>query len=74
MIEINFDRQLTLTHHECESTIEGDWFVFRCPICKDYERRINCLTGETAVKNISAVISHSGRHMPLVKEASPCLN
>jgi hypothetical protein len=23
--------------HECEATQEGNWVIFRCPICGDYE-------------------------------------
>ena len=51
------------TNHECDAVMEGDWVVFRCPICKDYERRINTVTGETKVKNLSSTVSHSGRHL-----------
>ena len=50
-------------NHECDAVTEGDWVVFRCPICKDYERKINVITGETKVKNLSADVSHSGRHL-----------
>lgn len=32
--------------HKCYSETEGDWIVFRCPVCEDYERRINIKTGE----------------------------
>jgi hypothetical protein len=50
-------------NHECDAVTEGDWVVFRCPICKDYERKINVITGETKVKNLSSTVSHSGRHL-----------
>ncbi|HFA48865.1 MAG TPA: hypothetical protein ENJ95_07600 [Bacteroidetes bacterium] len=32
--------------HKCYSEQEGDWVVFRCPLCPDYERRIHSKTGE----------------------------
>lgn len=32
--------------HACYAEQEGDWVVFRCPVCKDYERRMNIKTGE----------------------------
>jgi hypothetical protein len=30
--------------HECTSSIEGEWIVFRCPVCEDFERRIHLRT------------------------------
>jgi hypothetical protein len=65
MHHVDFAGPSGLEHHECESSIEGDWIVFRCPLCKDYERRIHQVTSEMKVKNISAWISHSGRHVSL---------
>jgi hypothetical protein len=35
--------------HQCEQRIEGDWVIFTCPICKDYERRINLKSKEMQV-------------------------
>jgi hypothetical protein len=64
MLDFNFSLKSGYNHHECDSVIEGDWVIFRCPICIDYERRINVLTGETRVKNLSSIVSHSGRHNP----------
>jgi hypothetical protein len=78
MLELNLSFESGwLNHHNCNSATEGDWVVFRCPICKNYERRINRLTGETTVKNISAVVNHSGRHIPFQQTsmaANPNLN
>ena len=77
MLELDFSFESGLNHHQCDSVVEGDWVVFRCPICKNYERRINMLTGETKAQNISSVISHSGRHFPFQQGsmvASPALN
>ena len=75
-LNVSFESGL-LNHHNCNSATEGDWVVFRCPICKDYERRINLLTGETSVKNVSSVVNHSGRHFPRQegsRTAGPLLN
>lgn len=65
MHTITFSTEPGYDHHECDSVVEGEWVVFRCPICSNYERRINLLTGETKVKNLSSVIRHSGRHNPI---------
>jgi hypothetical protein len=32
--------------HSCQSKQDGDWIVFTCPICRDYERRLNFKTGQ----------------------------
>lgn len=64
MYEVDFSFGPGSNHHECDSVMEGDWVIFRCPICEDYERRINLVTGENQVKNISSIVSHSGRHWP----------
>lgn len=64
MIELNFELDSTYGYHECVSVSEGEWVIFRCPICKDYERRINMLTGETKVKDLSPIVRHAGRHIP----------
>jgi hypothetical protein len=71
MLELNFSCEPGYNHHECDSVVEGDWVVFRCSICKNYERRINLLTGETKVKNISSIASHSGRHIPFQQTSMP---
>jgi hypothetical protein len=64
MHEINFAfNNLEYDQHECNSVMEGDWVVFRCPICRDYERRINAVTGEMRVKNGSSTFRHSGLHL-----------
>jgi hypothetical protein len=64
MHEINFSfNNLEYDQHECDSVTEGDWIIFRCPICKDYERRINAVTGDMRVKNGSSTFRHSGLHL-----------
>jgi hypothetical protein len=64
MHEFNFSfNNLEYDQHECDSVMEGDWVIFRCSICRDYERRINTVTGETKVKNGSSSVRHTGRHI-----------
>ena len=60
MYEIEIKSSKDPGHHECTASREGDWDVYRCPICKDYERRINRLTGEMKVSNPNAHFRHSG--------------
>jgi hypothetical protein len=62
MDELNFRTPLESETHECESAQEGEWIVYRCPICKDYERRINWRTKEMKVKNSNNGYLHSGSH------------
>jgi hypothetical protein len=45
--------------HSCTSHIEGDWIIWRCPICIDYERRLNVVTGKMTVKG-KTEFSHQG--------------
>ncbi|MFQ5604160.1 MAG: hypothetical protein ACE5HS_12915 [bacterium] len=51
--------------HSCFAVRDGDWIIFRCSICADYERRINWRTGKMKVhsKN-SAQIRHNGVYLP----------
>lgn len=37
--------------HECVGFREGDWMIFKCPICHDYERRLNWKTGKMRTKS-----------------------
>lgn len=62
MDELNFSLPLGSENHKCESTQEGDWIVYRCPICKNYERRINWRTKEMKVKQSNSRFLHSGSH------------
>lgn len=54
----------SLEDHECEAHRDGDWIVFRCPDCSDYERRFNWRTGQMKVKNTNPYINHRGEHVP----------
>lgn len=51
--------------HSCVVTQEGEWAIFKCPICDDYERRINLITGEMKSNiGITNTILHNGMMMP----------
>lgn len=50
---------LTPETHTCTSFRQGDWVVFRCPICPGYERRVNLETGKTVVKGGTSAL-HTG--------------
>ena len=45
--------------HHCTSVRLGDEIIWRCPVCPDYERRFNLLTGKMSVKGKSE-IPHTG--------------
>jgi len=45
--------------HICTSHIDGDWVVWRCPICLGYERRFNFKTNEMKVKG-KTEFTHQG--------------
>lgn len=49
--------------HECTSVRTGDWIIFRCSQCADYERRINWRTGEMVVRDNRIDIMHTGLHL-----------
>ena len=36
--------------HKCYGERKGNWVIFRCPLCPDYERRMNFKTGEISSK------------------------
>ena len=46
-------QQITLKEpedpHYCTSYREGDWIVWKCPLCDRYERKLNVLTSEMQV-------------------------
>jgi len=46
--------------HVCTSFRDGDWAVFRCPLCEGYERRINVRTGEIKGRNGGSAVCHTG--------------
>ena len=48
--------------HQCYSEQEGEWIVFRCHLCPDYERRMHLKTGKMKSKghNDDSDILHNG--------------
>lgn len=50
--------------HHCESHRDGDWITYFCPLCPDYERRINWRTGEVTIRTSTPEILHDGRYYP----------
>jgi hypothetical protein len=48
--------------HHCISHQEGEWIIFHCPVCKDYERRVNWRTKEVKVRRGSSTAAHDGSH------------
>lgn len=50
--------------HQCQSFRDGDWIIFRCEQCPDYERRMNWRTGETRSRHTRPEIRHNGFHVP----------
>lgn len=55
----NGDQHQTIGHRD------GDWIIFTCPICRDYERRINWKTHKVMVKKGNSTASHAGSHAPV---------
>lgn len=63
-MEFDFGLPVDGEEHKTESYREGEWIIFRCPICTDYERRINWKTGKMKVVGSKAHIRHSGKYYP----------
>lgn len=53
-----------MEQHVCKSYRNGDWIIFYCEQCPDYERRMNWRTGEMQVKNAKTEVSHNGFYAP----------
>ena len=64
IIRLNLDPSESPENHQCQSYRDGDWIIFRCPECADYERRLNWRTGEMMVRNSRPEINHFGRYEP----------
>lgn len=70
MTDVDFGPPSGEEHHECTSTRDGEWIVFRCRRCPDYERRINWRTGASHVQSVGHDVRHSGYHVPLEHQVS----
>jgi len=64
MLKVNFEKPVNGEHHECEAIRRGDWIIFSCPKCPDYERRLNWRTGKMTSKGARADVQHSGMYFP----------
>ncbi len=64
MMKINFGAPQKGEHHSCESIREGDWIIFRCHQCPDYERRFNQITGKMKSKGTKPDVWHSSNYSP----------
>lgn len=62
MINVNQKDKET---HDCHVSRRGNWAVFTCPKCPDYERRINLLTGDMKTRKSLNPISHRGSWTPI---------
>lgn len=63
-MKIQFEN--TANKHHCQSRRKGDWLIFTCPKCPDYERHFNWKTGE--MKSFVAdenKIPHTGTFLPI---------
>ncbi|MCU0348042.1 MAG: hypothetical protein MUC59_13960 [Saprospiraceae bacterium] len=52
--------------HHCIGHKEGDWIIFTCPVCRDYQRQINCVTKQVTVRKGNSNAIHIGSHAPVV--------
>lgn len=56
--------------HQCIGHKEGDWIIFTCPVCKDYQRQINCVTKQVTVRKGNSNAIHVGSHAPVITNLS----
>lgn len=54
--------------HRCIGHKEGDWIIFICPVCKQYQRSINCVTRQVVVIQGNSGAIHVGTHSPFVTD------
>ncbi len=45
------NRNKRVFHHECKQRLDGDWVIFYCTTCKNYEKRLNQKTGEVVTRH-----------------------
>ena len=65
-MEFQFDERSDEDLHICETYRVGDWIVFTCPKCPQYERRVNWRTREmkTRIGEGNEHIKHAGSYFP----------
>lgn len=64
MLNINFDPGEVVEAHECTAHRVGDWIIYRCEQCPEYERRYNWRTGEMKVRHSKKQCLHKGSYFP----------
>lgn len=62
-VNLNFSPQGFDTH-PCNGFRDGDWIIFRCEQCPNYERRMNWRTGEVRSRHTAPEIRHNGFYIP----------
>ena len=55
--------QINTEKHACQSRLEGNWIIWTCPHCPDYERKLNWRTGETKSKKSPSHPEHYGMNL-----------
>jgi hypothetical protein len=64
-MKISFNINDGELRHNCKGHREGDEIVFTCPVCTDYERRINIHTGKMKTRATeNPEILHIGTFQP----------
>ena len=71
MKHLDFSDNQNSIVHECTVTREGDWAIFRCPHCPDYERIINLCTGDMKTRAPYNYIRHHGNYAAPGLDAAP---
>jgi len=46
--------------HQCTSHRDGEWIIWRCPLCSGYERRFNWSTGQMTCTGLPDGVVHTG--------------
>lgn len=74
MFHIEFPPTTDLRYHACHTVREGDWIIYRCSKCHDYERRYNVQTGKMQTKGHQPHVRHWGIHNEANKNSRLDLN
>ncbi len=65
MLRFNIPHNPDIVRHDCTTERRGDWVIFRCPDCPDFERRFNYMTGQLSESpSIAPHIQHDGTYFP----------
>ena len=64
-MQFEFSQREAAGRHRCEARREGDWAIFTCPLCNDFERRMNLKTGKMQTRQQEdSFILHEGFFVP----------